>query len=85
MEFSTPSWLRFSRGLQWVNDGSHYVQDDLYVSMDQGAVQSYLRVFHLIFNLSEHESHYKMMMGDAYSELEQVPDAATAAEEVPTE
>jgi wobble nucleotide-excising tRNase len=71
--------------LSWVNDGSHYVQDDIYVSMDQGAVQSYLRVFHLIFNLSEHESHYKMMMGDAYVELEQVAGTATVAEEVPAE
>lgn len=56
--------------LSWVNDGSHYAQDDIYVSMDQGAVQSYLKVFHLIFNLSGHEAHYKMMMGDAYVALE---------------
>src|SRR3990167_9380752 len=33
--------------LSWVNDGSHYAQDDIYVSLDQGAVQSYLQVFHL--------------------------------------
>lgn len=55
--------------LSWVNDGSHYAQDDIYVSMDQSAVQIYLNVFHLIFKLSEHEAHYKMMMGDAYVEL----------------
>lgn len=56
--------------LSWVNDGSHYAQDDIYVSMNPGAVQSYLKVFHMIFKLSEHEAHYKMMMGDAYMELE---------------
>lgn len=56
--------------LSWVNDGSHYAHDDIYVSMDQGAIQSYLKVFHLIFNLSGHEAHYKMMMGNAYAELE---------------
>ena len=56
--------------LSWVNDGSHYAQDDIYVSIDQGAVQSYLKVFHLVFKLSEHEAHYKMMMGSAYVELE---------------
>lgn len=66
--------------LSWVNDGSHYAQDDIYVSLDQGAVQSYLRVFHLIFNLSEHEAHYKMMMGDAYVELEDLVRAETAVE-----
>lgn len=71
--------------LSWVNDGSHYAQDDIYVSMDQGAVQSYLKVFHLIFNLSEHEAHYKMMMGDAYVELEDLVRAGTAVEEAPTE
>lgn len=64
--------------LSWVNDGSHYVQDDIYVSMDQGAVQSYLKVFHLIFKLSEHEAHYKMMMGDAYAELEDFARAGGA-------
>lgn len=65
--------------LSWVNDGSHYAQDDIYVSMDQGAVRSYLKVFHLIFKLSEHEAHYKMMMGDAYKELEDLDQAGTEA------
>ncbi|ESJ04661.1 ATPase AAA [Cupriavidus sp. HPC(L)] len=71
--------------LSWLNDGSHYAQDDIYVSMDQGAVQSYLKVFHLIFKLSGHESHYKMMMGNSYVELECVVRAGTALEEAPTE
>jgi len=71
--------------LSWVNDGSHYAQDDIYVSLDQGVVQSYLKVFHLIFKLSEHEAHYKMMMGDAYVELESSTHAgATTEEESPT-
>lgn len=68
--------------LSWVNDGSHYAQDDIYVSMDQGAVQSYLKVFHLIFKLSEHEAHYKMMMGDAYVDLEGFAHAGSAADVV---
>lgn len=70
--------------LSWVNDGSHYAQDDIYVSMDQGAVQSYLKVFHLIFNLSEHEAHYKMMMGKDYVELEDLVHTGTTVEEAPT-
>lgn len=68
-------------------DGSHYAQDNIYVSMDQGAVQSYLKVFHMIFKLSEHEAHYKMMMGNAYVELEDFAPAETTApvaEAVPT-
>jgi wobble nucleotide-excising tRNase len=70
--------------LSWVNDGSHYAQDDIYVSMDQGAVQSYLKVFHLIFKLSEHEAHYKMMMGDAYEELEDCARTEMASAEKET-
>lgn len=31
------------------------------ISLDPGAVQSYLKVFHLIFKLAEHEAHHKMM------------------------
>lgn len=56
--------------LSWVNDGSHYAQDDIYVSLDQGAVNRFMKVFQLIFKLSGHEAHYKMMMGEAYEGLE---------------
>lgn len=49
----------------WVNDGSHFAHDDLYVSIDDSMVESYLKVFQAIFAKSEHIAHYKMMMGDA--------------------
>lgn len=52
----------------WVNDGSHFAHDDLYVSIDDSMVESYLQVFRAIFQKSEHIAHYKMMMGDAYVE-----------------
>ena len=64
--------------LSWVNDGSHYAQDDIFVSLDQGAVGGYLKVFQLIFKLSGHEAHYKMMMGDAYTELGDISPAETS-------
>lgn len=67
--------------LSWINDGSHFAQDDVFVSLDQSAVQRYLTVFHLIFNMAEHESHYKMMMGDAYVALEDSPLAVTPIED----
>jgi len=55
-------------------------------AIQQGVLQSYLKAFHLIFKLSEHEAHYKMMMGDASVELQDfavaVP-ATIAAEEAP--
>jgi wobble nucleotide-excising tRNase len=48
----------------WVNDGSHSVHDDLYVSNGDTAVESYLRIFKEIFEKSGHIAHYQMMMGE---------------------
>ncbi len=52
----------------WVNYGSHYAHDDLYVSIDSSMVEIYLNVFRAIFEKSDHLGHYKMMMGDDYLE-----------------
>ncbi len=52
----------------WVNDGSHYVQDDLYVTINSSTVESYLKVFRAIFDKQGHFAHYEMMMGDALVE-----------------
>lgn len=60
----------------WVHDGSHYAYDDLYVSIDDTMVESYLKVFRAIFEKSRHGAHYKMMMGDAF--VEDAPLAALA-------
>lgn len=49
----------------WVNDGSHYAHDDLYVSIDEAMVDTYLRVFRAAFDKSGHLAHYKMMIGDS--------------------
>jgi wobble nucleotide-excising tRNase len=49
----------------WVNAGSHYAHDDLYLSVDNIMVETYLNVFKAIFDKSGHSAHYKMMMGDA--------------------
>lgn len=48
----------------WVNDGSHFAQDDLYVSIDDAMVEMYLDVFKAVFEKSGHGAHYRMMMGD---------------------
>lgn len=52
----------------WVNDGSHFAHDDLYVSIENAMVETYLKVFREIFKRSDHLAHYKMMMGDAFVE-----------------
>jgi wobble nucleotide-excising tRNase len=48
----------------WVHAGSHYAYDDLYVSIDDSMVETYLEVFKAIFEKSGHINHYKMMMGN---------------------
>lgn len=62
----------------WVNDGSHFAQDDLYVSVDNNQIETYLTVFHQIFKKSENEAHYCMMMGDAYVALLPSADRGTS-------
>lgn len=52
----------------WVNDGSHFAHDDLYISIDSPMVATYLNVFKAIFDKSDHSAHYKMMMGSAFDE-----------------
>ena len=47
----------------WVNAGSHYATDDLYVTCDQESVAKYLDVFKKIFDKSKHTAHYEMMIG----------------------
>lgn len=51
--------------LSWSNDGSHAVQDDLYLTLDPDTVDKYLNVFRNIFVRLEHLNHYNMMMGSA--------------------
>lgn len=48
----------------WVNDGSHSAFDDLYESVDDAVVETYLNVFKNIFEKEGHIAHYEMMMGE---------------------
>lgn len=52
----------------WINDGSHFAHDDIFVANDEFTVEVYLKVFKDIFIKSKHESHYEMMMGSALHE-----------------
>lgn len=49
----------------WVNDGSHYAMDDLFVSLEPGAIETYMAVFEQVFEKMGHGPHYNMMMGRA--------------------
>ena len=45
----------------WVNDGSHFAHDDIFVS-DGASVDTYLQVFKDVFYKLNHHAHYRMMM-----------------------
>jgi len=59
----------------WVNDGSHFALDDVFISIDDSTVDTYLSVFKAIFEKSGHLAHYAMMMGgtEADNSLKAIP------------
>jgi wobble nucleotide-excising tRNase len=55
----------------WVNDGSHFAHDDIYVS-DGASVDTYLQVFKNVFYKLNHDAHYRMMMREDEGEHAQL-------------
>ena len=49
--------------ISWINDGSHSINDDLFVELQDRTIEAYKKVFKDIFVLTNHEGHYNMMMG----------------------
>jgi hypothetical protein len=47
----------------WINDGSHTINDDLFIQSHDVQIDNYKKVFKEIFVASKHEGHYEMMMG----------------------
>lgn len=50
--------------LTWINDGSHSVNEDLYIESNDDIVNRYMLVFKKIFEKTSHQAHYEMMMRD---------------------
>lgn len=46
----------------WINEGSHAIFDNLYYSPGPATPQTYLDVFRRVFEVTNHESHYNMML-----------------------
>jgi wobble nucleotide-excising tRNase len=46
----------------WINDGSHSINDDLFIELQDGTVDNYKKVFQNIFSHTNHQEHYDMMM-----------------------
>ncbi|MET3697132.1 wobble nucleotide-excising tRNase [Bacillus oleivorans] len=68
--------------LSWANNGSHHVNDDLYVDSNQESNKAYFDVFRKIFVNSDHESHFKMMMEDFEYEIEEDSSEELARKEI---
>ena len=47
----------------WINDGSHSIADDLFIELQEDSLDKYSKVFKDIFELTNHQGHYEMMMG----------------------
>jgi wobble nucleotide-excising tRNase len=63
LKFETKEEQEICRSLiSWINDGSHSINDDLYVELQDRTIETYKKVFKDIFVLTDHEGHYKMMM-----------------------
>lgn len=62
--------------ISWINDGSHYSPDELYVAISDAMAQSYMRIFYKVFKVMDHMPHYKMMMGQDFVDLDPVEEVA---------
>lgn len=63
LKFKTKEEQEICRSLiSWINDGSHSINDDLYVELQDRTIDVYKDVFKDIFILTKHEGHYNMMM-----------------------
>lgn len=64
--------------ISWVNDGSHYAPDELYVAIGDAMAASYMKIFFKIFKVTDHMAHYQMMMDGDFVDLdpdESIPEA----------
>ncbi|MCI5130428.1 MAG: hypothetical protein D3904_02640 [Candidatus Electrothrix sp. EH2] len=62
-EFDGEEKIIFKSLCSWINDGSHFVNDDLVVYAESENIEKQLFVFKEIFHKMGHDSHYNMMMG----------------------
>jgi len=63
-KFETKEEQEICRSLiSWINDGSHSINDDLYVELQDRTIENYKKVFKDIFKKTNHLGHYNMMIG----------------------
>jgi len=60
--FDTDDSLVCKALISGINDGSHFISDDFFITFDDDHIQDYKRVFRMIFENMGHKPHYDMMM-----------------------
>ncbi|RHW42846.1 hypothetical protein D1B31_04525 [Neobacillus notoginsengisoli] len=63
-KFELDDKMRCRSLISWINDGSHYISDDLYIESNEDVVERYFQVFKKIFDTQGHTAHFNMMMGE---------------------
>lgn len=48
--------------IKWTHDGSHHIEEDLYVQQQSEMNEKYFEIFTKLFINSNHEGHLKMMI-----------------------
>lgn len=48
--------------VSWINDGSHFINDDLAVFVEPNSIEMYMKVFGDLFRKLNHGAHFDMMM-----------------------
>jgi wobble nucleotide-excising tRNase len=62
-KFTTKEEQEICRSLiYWINDGSHDINDDLFIELQDRTVDNYKKVFRDIFIHTNNQGHYDMMM-----------------------
>lgn len=64
----------------WINDGSHFTNDDLYIACDDTAIEKFLKIFKQVFVNENQISHYNMMMEISEEEEPAEEDNPSAVE-----
>jgi len=63
-QFELEDKIRCRSLISWINDGSHFISEDLYVEANEDVVERYFKVFKDIFDNQGHIAHFYMMMGE---------------------
>lgn len=62
LEFTEPERFVYQALFKWSNEGSHQALEDLHYTPSTLTQETYLNVFHRVFQATRHEQHYNMML-----------------------